>query len=285
MSDIQVERLDASHYRADPKLISGYQDTFNLHGLLDSLAFNANLILCGPAGIGKSLAVASWCGVKGYPLVTFDCSEDVRRQHLLGHYTQRSNLETPFILGPVTTAFELANEVGHCVLVLEEVNALSQAIQKVLNGVCDFRKKVELPEVKRIFRLKENAHLFVVGTMNESTYGGVYELNRDLKSRFRILALGYPPPVEEKKAIRKALSKKATDNLGAKDLDHIVTLAQETRQRAMEYSLSTRDIVQIVEDAVQLGLESALRLSVGKFDGNDRDTYIQRVKAHFPAFT
>ena len=98
----------------------------------------ANMVLVGPKGIGKSLSVASYAAKVDSPVITFDCSEDVRRSHLLGMFVLRGN-ETPFVLGPLTTAFEIANETGRCILILEEINALSPQMQKVLNAPLDFR--------------------------------------------------------------------------------------------------------------------------------------------------
>ena len=103
---IQIERLQASDYYADPDLV--FVDVFDLHDLYDRLAFKSNLILVGPKGIGKTLSVASWCGKQDIPIITFDCSEDVRRAQLLGTFFLRDQNSSPFVLGPLTTVFELA---------------------------------------------------------------------------------------------------------------------------------------------------------------------------------
>ena len=44
---------------------------------------------------------------------------------------------------------------------------------------------VTLPQSKERFAIPANVHL--LGTMNTAVYGGVYALNEDLKSRFRLL--------------------------------------------------------------------------------------------------
>jgi MoxR-like ATPase len=273
---IITERLSADDYAPTKDLV--YVDTLMLHPLFDKLAFRSNLILVGPKGIAKTLSVAAWAAKQDCPIITFDCSEDVRRGHLIGTCTLRGG-ESPFVLGPIPSAIEIANERGRCVLCFEEINALTPQMQKVLNPIGDFRQKVEVPECQRVFRLKPGVGLWVVGTMNTSVYGGVYELNEDLKSRFRILPLKYPSKGEETGIIQQVLGK-----LDAKDKElvkNLLTLAHETRQKSLAYALSPRDLLQIILDARACGLETALWLASGKFEGQDREYYKTRVESIF----
>lgn len=271
---MEIIRLPADAYK--PATGLKYVDTFGLHKLFDKIAFEANIILVGPKGIGKTLSVASWASKNGCPVVTFDCSEDVRRSHLIGTFLLRGG-DTPFVLGPVTTAYEIANEVGQCILNLEEINALTPQMQKILNAASDFRNKLEVPEAERVFKLKPGCKLWISASMNTAVYGGVYQLNEDLKSRFRMLPLDYPGPNLIKKIVVEA-AKALPDS---KIVDNVITLATETQQEAMEYHLSPRDIVQILEDIVNVGLENALWMSTGKFEDTDRETYIRRIASTF----
>jgi len=274
---MQIERLSAEDYVAKEGLV--YVDTRELHPLYEKLAFRASLILVGPKGEGKSLSVAAYCAKHSYPVITFDCSEDVRRSHLIGTFTIRGN-ETPFVLGPLTTAFEIANEKGSCVLILEEINALTPQMQKVLNPVTDWRRSIEVPEAKRVFKLKPDAKLWVVGTMNTAVYGGVYALNEDLKSRFRMIPIEYPKKEEERKVLTEVLHQNKI--VVEKSLmDKLLTLAQESRQGSVEYAFSTRDLVQILEDAHFIGISKALWMATGKFEGADRVMIAKRIESTF----
>jgi nitric oxide reductase NorQ protein len=272
--DVQIERLGAADHAPDTNL--KYVDNYKLHALFDKIAFQSNVILVGPKGIAKTLSVATWAAKHEHPIVTFDCSEDVRRSHLIGMFILRGD-ESPFILGPITTAIEIANEVGRCILCLEEVNALTPQMQKVLNPIGDFRRKVEVPECKRVFRLKPNAKLWLCGTMNTSVYGGVYELNEDLKSRFRMLPLDYPNKGQEQRVVKEVVG----NGVPEKTVKDILQLAHETRQKALDYSLSTRDVVQIIEDIKVCGVEQALWLATGKFEGQERDFIKTRIESIF----
>src|SRR6185295_11613591 len=149
-----IERLEAEAFQPREDLF--YIDVNKTEEFYKKVAFKSNHILVGPKGIGKSLSVAHVAKKINCSIVTFDCSEDIRRTHLLGTFVIRGN-ETPFILGPLPTAIEVANETGFCILVLEEINGLSPTMQKVLNPLTDFRKRIELPEIKKVFELVPNA--------------------------------------------------------------------------------------------------------------------------------
>ena len=264
-----IERLPASEYMPPQDVV--YEDVFGLHKDFAALAFKRDSILVGPKGIGKSLSVVSFASHLQVPIVLFGCSQDVRRSHQFGHYIMRGGTDTPFILGPLPLAFEIANEVGACILCYEEVNALDPNGQKLLNMATDIHRKVVVPECKRTFQLKGSAKLWIVGTMNLAVYGGVYSLNEDLKSRFRLFPLDYPAPKAEAQIVNRVLGPTLAQ-LPPKTLDKVLTLAHETRQKALDYSLSTRDVVQLIQDIEALGLERALWLVTGKFEGDDRTT-------------
>lgn len=257
-----------------------YEDIGGLLPLFDKIVFRANLLLSGPKGLGKSSAVLAYATRNKIPLVTFDCSEDVRRGQLLGHFVVRGK-ETPFVAGPIPVAYDIANECGQCILLFEEINALSPAMQKVLNPVADFRSRVEIPEANLVVSLQKNAKLWVVGTMNPSTYGGVHSINEDLKSRFRIKGIPYPAREQELQAVLKALGWSAKDSAKSSTVTQAIRLALESRQPGVEYALSTRDVVQLCEDIELLGRKEALSLLLGKWEDSDLETMRARIKSIF----
>ena len=272
-----IEYLGADDYQPQTDLV--YEDVFDLLPLYEKMAFHANIVLVGPKGIGKTLSVAKFASNKKIPVITFDCSEDVRRSHLLGMFVLRGD-ETPFVLGPLTTAIQIANDVGRCILSLEEVNALTPQMQKVLNAPLDFRKKIEVPEAKRVFRLEPGAELWVAGTMNTAVYGGVYDLNEDLKSRVRLFPLDYPTSKSEGRIVKTVLEAEKID-IDPKVVSGVLTLAHETRQKSLEYALSTRDVVQLLEDIHYVGMNAAMWITSGKFEAGDRGTVIERIQSIF----
>lgn len=276
---MDIERLSADDYV--PKQGLNYVDAREMHAIYEKIAFRSNVILVGPKGTGKSLSVAAYAAKKKCPVITFDCSEDVRRAQLIGMFVLRGD-KTPFVLGPLTTAYEVANEHGSCILILEELNALTPQMQKVLNPVADFRQSIEVPEAKRVFRLNSGAKLWVVGTMNNSaSYGGVYQVNEDLKSRFRMIPVEYPDSASEKKILEAVIRDQGLSIPGDRIVERLLTLAKETRQGKIEYALSTRDLVHVLEDIALVGIDTALWMMIGKYDGNDRLTMTKRIDSTF----
>ena len=278
---IEIEHLDPEDYLLSPALADDYSDVNGLHDLYDRMAFgpNQNLVLVGPKGVGKSLSIAAWAAKHGHPIVTLSCSEDNRKSDLYGHFVLRDG-HTPFILGPVTAAFEIANLYGSCVLCLEEINALKPGAQKLLNPVCDFHRRVEVPTAHKVFELEPGKKLWVTGTMNTAVYGGVYSLNEDLTSRLNLLPLDYPTLEREKQLLNATLAK-LVNSIPKKTFNAVLRLANETRQGEFDYALSTRDIVQIISNINAVGIESAMWIASGKFEDRDRATFKERAKSAF----
>jgi len=272
-----IVRLPASDFI--PKKTPNFHDGYALHPLYKSCSERVvNLLLIGPKGIGKSLSIASWAAKQGIPLVSYDCSEDARRSNLIGGFVIRGS-DTPFVCGPVTTAIEVANEHGSCILNMEELNALTPATQKLLNGLCDWRRAIYVPEAERVFRLKDEAKLWVVASANETVYGGTYSMNEDLKSRFRCVSLKYMHSDDERALVKVALSESGIP-LKEKLLSKVQQLAKETRVGSgVEYALSPRDIVAFMEDEHHIGIEAALRMLIGKWEGDDQSTIRKRIEA------
>ena len=227
----------------------------------------------------NSLSLAAWAAKNRHPIVTYSCSEDTNRQDLYGTFTLRND-RTPFILGPITTAFEIANAEGHCILCLEEINALKPGAQKLLNPICDFHRRVEVPTAHKVFELDPGAKLWVVGTMNTAVYGGVHALNEDLTSRLNLGVVSYPELDDERRLLEQTLPK-ILKKLTRTQINHALALAMETRQGEFEYALSTRDLVQMLTNIATLGVERAVWLASGKFEDEDRDTFLKRAQSHF----
>lgn len=251
-----------------------YVDVGKLFDLFDHFAFEMPLVLSGPKGTGKSSAVAAWAHQHQYRLVTLDCSEDLTENHLYGSFILRGS-ETPFVLGPVTRAMRSANEAP-TVLVLEELNALSPQSQKLLNPLTDWRRTVQLTRVQQTLRLEPTAKLAVIGTMNDSSYGGVYTLNEDLRSRLEFVSVSYPTR-EVEQTIIAALQLDVAPEL----VDFTLTLAQESRRGVIDHALSTREVVRLLRVMKRTNATYALRLLLGKYSGEHLDTLSARAESLF----
>lgn len=276
-----------------------YVDVFGLIAAYEKFNFSTNLLVKGPKGDGKSLSVATFAHKTQTPLIVQECSEDTKKMDLMGTQNLLGD-ETIFTLGCIPAAIETANEYGRCILCFEEVNALTNQVQKMLNAITDFRKQCSLPFLGRTYQLREGAFLWVVGLMNPSAYSGTYDLNEDLKSRFEEIDLSYPDAGLEKTILFTACSKLINTRMptpahaviDSKTIDvhtiddtvinQLIKLAGETRQQATAYALSTRDLVRIVQNFATFGPEIALQFVLCKFEGqDDKNVMKQRISSIF----
>jgi hypothetical protein len=273
-NDVQVTRIPAEELLiVDPP---PYVDIFKLHNLYNKTAFGSNLLLKGPKGDGKSLSFFDWAAKRSVPLISQECSEGTKETHLMGSQTLLGD-RTVFVLGAIPSAIDVANEVGECVLLFEELNALTPQVQKMLNAVGDFRKACSMPAIKKTYRLKPGKKLWVVATMNPSVYGGTYDLNEDLKSRFNEADVTYPEAGLEKQVLLANIGNQVSDDI----LSKVIRLGTESRGGSFSYKLSTRDLVSVLKNVLWTDLQTALQLVVCKFEGEDRKLIITRITSIF----
>jgi len=249
-----------------------------LLGLLHSLAWKDALILKGPKGSGKTLAVEEWCARHEVPMIRENCNSGTDETHLVGSFGMEGN-DVFFTLGSLPAAIETANEVGHAVLVLEEVNTLRPQVQSMVFSVADYRKAVECASLGKRFVLDPNATLWVVGTMNPG-YAGTYQLNEALRSRFDFIEVGYMPQADEKKLL-EALFPNGVDAEARRIVNRLLTLAEESRANQWDYALSTRDLAYTIRKIHMIGLSRALKMMSYKFDPEFKDAIYARIQSVF----
>jgi len=147
-----IRRIDTALLRA--RHFPTYQKT-GLFDILGKLAWKSPLILKGPKGAGKTLGVEQWAYENKVPFLRKSCTADTGDRQLLGAHTLKSFTESYFSLGVLSTAIDVANQTGRCLLVLEEINALNEEAQKVVNSIADYRREVDLPHVGMVYRLND----------------------------------------------------------------------------------------------------------------------------------
>jgi len=249
-----------------PNYHDGYVDT-GILDLMDNLSWRRPLLLKGPKGSGKTLAIEQWCARQGIPLVRQDCSDDVSSKDLIGSYGIEGD-NVYFGLGSITTAIETANREGGCVLALEELNTLPSKSQKLLNSICDFRQSLAVAKIGKVFKVKPGHRIWVVGTMNPN-YAGTYGLNEDLRSRWGLVNVGYMSEDKERQLLRSVFS----TPVNAKEkgiVDLLLQLASASRTGKLgDYALSTRDLADFIPDYEIMGLAKALKLLEGKYEDSE----------------
>ena len=216
-----------------------YHEVGNEFDLFDShLESGEAILLEGPKGCGKSLAIAKWCYVRRIPFITFDCSEETKEGHLMGRLVVRGQ-ETPFHLGMIPRIIEVCNHFGSAVIIFEELNALTNQMQKLLNPLLDWRKGAYVETTGTYYHLQKGKQLLVMATMNPSSYSGVNDLNDDLLSRFSVYKWDYPTMSQEKEFLNST-------GVPAEVVRQFLKLGQETRAAELRgdttHSISTREL-------------------------------------------
>lgn len=282
---MEIRRLDIKDLHVEDP---GYVDAVGLLGALDLLE-GRPLIIFGPKGVGKTMGVYAWAAQHNYLVIEFGCTEGTREKHLYGALGMEGD-HIYFTLGCLTSAIDVANEImdstdpdkpAGVVLLLNEINGLTPQLQKGLNSFADWQRQVSIPSLGRVFKTAKKAKLWTIGTMNPAAHGGTYALNEDLQSRFRQLWVGYPE-LDLVKGIspERVIAMTVLPGIDEKWVDTMLSVAQETRSGDMAYQLSTRDLVQALEDAQAMGLDKALKLLSYRYDeGTERDTFHARVQA------
>src|ERR1041385_4528791 len=200
------------------------------------------IILFGPKGTAKTMLVRYYAEQNKLPYLCHDCHNQTDAGDLFGKFIIHER-ETPYIFGSLARAIKLANHHGKAVIVLEEINALNQESQKMLNAFLDWRKEAYLAEIGETAKLDSEAKLLVVGTMNvnlgASTYGGIFELNEDFKSRFAMKKIDYPPLEHETHMLQQLT--RMDDSV----ISRVISIAASTRKnQELTFQLSPRELVQ-----------------------------------------
>ena len=293
---IYVPRDDNMIPSGVPTLVATEQMNDIEYLLRAHLKSGVPILIRGPKGIAKTQKVAEFCETHKIPLIQLDCSEQTKRYDLIGRFIPADETVV-FQIGDLARVIEIANTSGKAVICLEELNALTPNMQKVLNQLLDWRRHVYIPEVGKTYTINEGVELAIVATCNPSSYGGTFELNEDLLSRFTVYDIGYPNKDDEI-GILTTLFKDLDDDV-KEWIPRIVELAKETRRgvndNQLSYALSTRDVVYLLEnfiaykeifekEGVDDPEEEAMELMkkgfLSKYESVERDTLEVRWKSN-----
>ena len=148
-----------------------------------------------------------------------------------------------------------------------------------MNSLLSHEKAVHSGVTPKSWRLEKDANLIVIGTMNPPTYGGTFELNEELESRFASRYIPYPDDEHEMIILR--------DYCGDEKLmKNLILLANHTRNSESGYAISPRDLVSVLriyasyieqgdskDDAIHRALEDGI---TGKYNSPDDREAIER---------
>ena len=150
--------------------------------IVSSAKCGKHIIATGHAGTGKTEVGQKLAHLlEGY-FFKYGATSATKMNDLIGSKTIDKNQEVKTLAGVITKAILTANKTGKWVVMcIDEMNCLSEKIQKILNGLCDGTRFLDLPEGR--LRINSGAKIVIFGTMNNG-YNGTNSVNIELKDRF-----------------------------------------------------------------------------------------------------
>jgi MoxR-like ATPase len=204
-----------------------------------ALAANENMVLTGPAGSGKTLAVQYLAKISNRPLIEVQGGAGATFERLIGMntITERNGAS---VMSWDDAIVPLAMRTENSILYFDEPNSIPDDVRFYLHPAMDYRRTLTYANGQT---LKAKKGFTVIGAMNEG-YAGTTVLNAAFRDRSVGIPFDYLPKAKE----RKLLVKNGADTDFA---TRLVNLAGELRREAksnrqMRTPVSTRSLLQAV---------------------------------------
>lgn len=235
--EIQVSFSDLSDV---PEFI---QTKSELDDMKIALAANddeaTNILLTGPAGSGKTLAVQYLAKITNRPLIEVQGGAGATFERLIGKDTLvESNGATA--MGWDDAIVPLAMRTENAILYFDEPNSIADDVRFYLHPAMDFRRTMTYANGQTI---KAKRGFIVIGAMNEG-YAGTTILNSAFRDRTVGIEFDYLPSRKEVSLLKKH---GASPDFATR----LVRMASQLRKEAkvnkqMRTPISTRSLLQAV---------------------------------------
>jgi hypothetical protein len=159
-----------------------YKETSDLYPLATAIKTNLNVLIYGPAGIGKTSAIEYLAKKTNNSLRRINLSQGITEDQFLGYKTRVGDTVT-FIDGVVTDCMR-----NNYWLLLDELNAATGGILYKLHSILDYSRSVLLEENGgEVIKAGQDFKVFACMNDNSSgKYYGTNPLNEALKNRFGV---------------------------------------------------------------------------------------------------
>lgn len=146
---------------------------------------NGVLIMVGEAGAGKNVLGDIFCKFTDRELFEFSCNKQTEKEDV--QFSFEFDMEKGTLKNP--SAIIKALQTPGAVIAFDEINTLPPGVTKILNPLFDHRRKLIMPDGTVI---KAHPSVVILGYMNPGNYIGTNPLPQEIRSRARMLEVGYP---------------------------------------------------------------------------------------------
>jgi len=260
-----------------------------------------SIMLHGPAGTGKSIAVEKFAEMAGLPYYYIPAEPAaMTSEQLLGRKEIESTPEGGYrTVWHDGTIVQAARTGG--ILHIDEFSLMDPEVTARLHELFDSKRRLSLEGLSGEL-VRAHPDLFVVISLNPAELGieGVKRLSSPIRRRFRGIYMDYPPLHHEMEVIKKQLGFKdtelnppsttsgvATGKYG-KEITQFMRILNDVRAKQSELAY-----VPTSSEAVDFGrelktgtdFETAIhRTLLGKYVGDDRLKINESIKAHVPTW-
>lgn len=225
---------------------------------------NANVLIKGHAGSGKTMSVMAYAAARGLRYYSVSSHSGVEPSQLFGKWNPTADGHFRWQDGAVT---DLVRN-GNGVLLLNEVNFMPERFTTVIFSLLDSRREIQLMDKDgEVVRAGEN--LLIVADMNPN-YRGTRQMNQAWNDRFsqHMLNFPYDPTIEAKLIPNKPLLEMANQLRARFDKEELTT------------PISTRALVAFQNNIKTLGLQYAVYSYLNMFSEGERAAVALTIETH-----
>jgi hypothetical protein len=244
-----------------PKEIAEHYVNRKIHGKEDFEVFDVarrnkrNILIYGPTGPGKTMAVTAYAAARGLRMVSIPCNAALDVSQLLGKLVPNEEGNLEWVDGPLT---EIARTGG--IAYFDEGNFAPPKIVPSIFSLTDRRRTLQLLD-HHGETIEAHPDLTIIMAMNPG-YIGTGRLNAAFRNRFALqLQWDYDPEVEDKLVPAKNLLAVARQ------------LRAEANKGMYETPIATNmllEFMEIADESNGLGYEFAVENFIAHFEPEEQ---------------